>query len=182
MTQGLARGYGVEAARLQPQDTVCATLDWPLPPGDGEDAILPDVVTALSLALAACGRVAFRYDEPLKGADAFDPAPGRSILHRLLSFFNLGEYLFGIAVVSNADQVKALFECGWTFAVQSALVFDPAADPAPIIAALRGGLDWRGRTLPEGARLLFGPGHDGDFAVVAAANTLWLQRFNDALK
>ena len=70
---------------------------------------------------------------------------------------------------------------GWSYGLQQALVFDPAADPAPILAALGRGLDWRRRTLPKGARLLFGSGHDGCSAVVASENRDWLDRFRAAL-
>jgi hypothetical protein len=70
---------------------------------------------------------------------------------------------------------------GWSYAVQAAVVFDPDADLLPILGALRQGLDWRQRPLPDSARLLFGPGHDGDFAVIASADDVWLQRFKAAL-
>ena len=181
IADGVAANRGAEAARLLPLRAVRATVDWPLPPDDSEETILPDVVAALSRALAACGSVAFRYDEPLEGATIYHPPPKQSVKDRLLGLAGLGNELFGLAVALDPAVIGALFAYdGWSFAVQSALVFDPAADPSPILDALRLDLDWRGRTLPEGARLLFGPGHDGDFAVVAAADPVWLERFKAA--
>jgi len=170
ISDGVAAGRGPEAARLLPQFTVLATIDWPLPPDDGEETILPEVVTAVSSALAACGSVAFRYDEPLAGAKIYHPAPSCSITSRPLDIAGMGESLFGIVVATDPEVIAALFDYGWSYAMQSALVFDPEADPSPILDALRRGLDWRGSPLPSGVRLLFGPGHDGDFAVVAASD------------
>jgi len=178
---GVAAGRGPEAARLLPQFAVLATIDWQLPPDDGEETILPDVVSALSSALAACGSVAFRYDEPLRGAKIYHPVPPRSITSRLLDIAGLGENLFGLVVATDPEVIAALFDYGWSYAMQSALVFDLEADPSPIFDALRRGLDWRGSPLPNGVRLLFGPGHDGDFAVVAASDPAWLARFRAVL-
>ncbi|MGO4871103.1 MAG: hypothetical protein ACLPGW_10915 [Roseiarcus sp.] len=182
IAEGVAADRGVEAARLKPRNAVCATVDWPLPPDDGEETILRGVVAALSRALAACGSVAFRHDGPLEGAKSYHPPPTRSVEDRLLDLAGLGEDSFGLVVATDPTAVAALFAYGgWSCAAQAALVFDPAADPAPILDALRRGLDWRRRTLPDGARLLFGPGHDGDFAVIAAADPAWLGRFKAAL-
>jgi hypothetical protein len=184
VTLGVSASPRSEAARLQPQNAVYATVNWPLPPDDGEETILPDVVAALSHALAACGSVAFRYDDPLEGATLYQPGPRSSIINRVLDIVGLGAAdSFGLVVSNDPATIAAMFEYGgWTLTMQMAVVFDPSANPAPILTALRGGLDWRERTLPESARLLFGPGHDGDFAVVAAANTTWLERFKDALR
>jgi hypothetical protein len=172
---------GGEAARLVPTHAVLAAMDWPLPPDDGEETILPGVVAALSQALAACGIVAFRCDEPLEGATLYDPAPPRSIVNRLLGFAGFGENSFGLVVATDPAVIAALFDHGWSDAWQAAIVFDPAADPSPVLQALRRRLDWRGWPLPDGARFLFGPGHDGDFAVVAASDPIWLTRFKSAL-
>ncbi len=173
---------GTEAARLEPLRTVRATVDWPLPPEDSEDTVRPDVVSALSSALVACGKVAFRYDGPLAGAETSIPPAPRSIANRLLDIAGLGGNAFGVAVASDPAVAAALFAYGgWSYALQSVLVFDPEADPAPILDVLRQDLDWRGRALPDGVRLLFGPGHDGDFAVIAAIDPSWLERFKASL-
>lgn len=178
-----ATSRGAEAARICPLNAVSALLDWPLPPDDFDDAILPDAAVALSTALAACGRVAFRYDDPLAGAEMFLPPQKRSIIAWGLGLAGFGPDIFGIAVASEPAIVAALFAYGgWSHAIQAALVFDPAADPAPVLAGLRQGLDWRRRALPAGARLLFGPGHDGAFGVIAAADPVWLARFEAALE
>lgn len=180
VVDGVAAARGSEAARLVARDAVCATVDWPLPPDDAEEAIRPDVVMALSRALAACGHVAFRHDEPSK---AFLPAPPRPLGKRLLDLTGLGDAPFGLSIATDAAGVAALFAYGgWNCAVQSALVFDPDIDPSPVLGALGGGLDWRHRALPSGVRLLFGPGHDGDFAVVAAVEPVWLAHFKTALR
>ena len=173
---------GVEASRLKPLRTVRATVDWPLPSENSEDRVRPEIVAALSRALAACGSVAFRYDDHLPGAAISIPRAPRSVVNRLLDVVGLGGHAFGLAVASDPGVVAALFAYGgWYFAVQVALVFDPEIDPAPILDLLRGDRSWRGRPLPDGVRLLFGPGHDGDFAVVAAADRAWLERFKSAL-
>ena len=186
ITDGVAANRGAEAARLCPEHTHCATLDWPLSPADSETTVPSDVVAALSRALAACGSVAFRSDEPPEGADTFYPAGHRSAAERLRNglrnLVGLGDAPFGLVVTTNPAAISALFAYGgWSYAAQAALVFDPAADAEPVLDALRLGLDWRRRLLPAGARLLFGPGHDGDFAVIAAANPEWLARFKAAL-
>ena len=169
-------------ARLEPLRTVRATVYWPLPPEDSEDTVRPDVVAALSSALAACGKVAFRYDGFLPGAEISIPPAPRSVANRLLDIAGLGGNAFGLAVASDPTVVAALFAYGgWSYALQSALVFNPDADTRPILDALRQDLDWRRRSLPQGVRLLFGPGHDGDFAVVAAADRSWLERFKAVL-
>ncbi len=182
ITDGLGDDRGTEAARLAPRMAVCATVDWPLPADASEESIRPDVVAALSRALAACGSVAFRHDAPLAGAVLHQPPPARSTMGRVLDVAGLGEYTFGLAVASDPAVIVGLFTYGgWSYAAQAALVFDPTSDPAPMLAALRDGLDWRGRSLPQGARLLFGPGHDGDFAVVAASDIGWLEQFKATL-
>ena len=182
IVDGLSEGRGIEAARLVPRQAVCATVDWPLPADDSEELLRPDVIVALSRALAACGNVAFRHDSPMGGALLYEPPLSRSIKDRLLDIAGLGDDTFGLAVASDPDAIGALFAYGgWSYAVQAALVFDPATNPAPILQALREGLDWRRRPLPDGARLLFGPGHDGDFAVVGASNGIWIERFKAAL-
>ena len=179
---GLGEGRGTEAARLVPLAAVYATVDWPLPADDSEESVRPDVVAALSRALAACGSVAFRHDTHLAGAVLHQPPPARSVMGRVLDLAGLGEDTFGLAVASDPAVICALFAYGgWSYAAQAALVFDSACDPAPMLAALRDGLDWRGRSLPQGARLLLGPGHDGDFAVVAASDIAWLERFKASL-
>jgi hypothetical protein len=183
IVEGVAVDRGVEAARLLPRNAVCATVDWPLPPDDKDGTILPDVVAALSQALAACGKVAFRYDDPLEGAEIYDPPAKATLKTRLLDLAGLGEDSLGLVVASDPAVIAAMFAYGgWSYGVQAALVFDPDADPLPILDALRQGLDWRQRPLPDNARLLLGPGHDGDFAVIAAADAVWLKRFEAALK
>ena len=171
---------GTEDARLEPLRTVRATVDWPLPPEDSEDTVPPDVVATLSRALAACGKVAFRYDEPLTGAEMSIPPAPRSAVNRFLNMAGLGRDSFGLV---EPTVVAALFAYGgWSYALQSVLVFDPDIDASPILDLLRQDLDWRGRTLPDGVRLLFGPGHDGDFAVIAATDQSWLDRFRAMLR
>lgn len=176
----LARG--MEAARLEPLRTVRATVDWPLPPEDSEDTVRPDIVAALCRALAACGKVAFRCDEPLAGAETSIPPTPRSVVNRLLDIAGFGGDAFGLVVASEPTIVAALFAYGgWSYALQSVLVFDPDINASPILEAVRQEPDWRGRTLPDGVRLLFGPGHDGDFAVIAATDESWLERFKAML-
>ena len=155
-------------------------MDWPLPPDDFEDTVLPDVAQALSHALAACGRVAFRCDDPPPGTDTIPPRPSplTRVRDKVLGWAGLQDGPFTIAIASDPVAIAALFDYGgWSLGWQAALAFDPTADPAPIFGALQRGLDWQKRNLPPGARLLFGPGHDGAFAVVAAADATWLARF-----
>ncbi len=179
---GVDAGRGAEAVRSVPLDAPCATLDWPLPDAACEQSVAPDVAAALGHALAACGTVAFRHDRPVPGALLYQPPPARTLLTRLLDVAGLGPDDFGLVVAAAPSAVEALFaHGGWSYAMQAALVFDPACDPAGFCAALRGGLDWRRRRLPDGARLLFCPGHDGDFATVAASDQAWLGRFKAAL-
>lgn len=183
IAEGVAAERGAEAARLMPAGAICATVDWPSPAEECDEMIRPDVVAALSTALAACGSVAFRYDDPLPGAELRQPPAPRSVKDRLLDLAGVGDDSFGLVVASDPLAVAALFAYdGWSFAAQSALVFDHAADLWLILDALRLGLDWRGRALPDGARLLFGAGHDGDFGVVAARDRAWLERFQAALR
>lgn len=184
ITDGVGTGRGIEAARLQPLDAVCATLDWPLSSDDDGDATIPPAVAAaLGQALAACGLVAFRQDDKPYGALFYEPPLKTSIMDRLLDSVGLAPDHFGIVIVANPADIAGLFAYGgWSLAAQAALVLDPEADQVPIVAALRQGLDWRSRPLPPGARLLFGPGHDGDFAVIAAADGYELERFKRALE
>ena len=155
-------------------------MNWPLPPDDFEATVLPDVTTVLSHALAACGRVAFRCDDPPPGTEAVLPRPSllTRMLDGVLGCAGLRDGPFTIAVTSDPAAVAALFDYGgWSLGWQAALVFDPVADPSPVLGVLQRGLDWRQRDLPPGARLLFGSGHDGAFAVVAAPDAAWLARF-----
>ncbi len=184
ITDGLGSHLGREAALLHAVGTACMTLDWPLPPDDADGELLPEVVARLSRALAACGHVAFRHDEQPAAALSFHP-PRRPAAARLrdalLAPLGLANPPFALAIAARPAGVAELFAYGgWSFAVQAALVFDPDADPAPILAALRHHGDWRRRPLPPGARLLFAPGHDGAFAV-AAGPPEWLARFKAAL-
>jgi hypothetical protein len=183
IVEGVSVDRGVQAARLAPRHAICATVDWPLPPDDSDGTMLPHVIAALSQALAACGKVAFWHDGPLAGAERYDPPARATLKTRLLGLAGLGDDSCGIAVASDPAVIAAMFAYGgWSFAMQAALVFDPEADPLPILGALRQGLDWRQRPLPAGARLLFGAGHDGDFAIMAAADDVWLKRFKAALE
>ena len=87
-------------------------MDWPLPPEDSEDTVRPDVAAALSDALTACGKVAFRYDGPLAGAEISIPPAPRSVANRLLDIAGLGGDAFGLAVASDPMVVAALFAYG----------------------------------------------------------------------
>lgn len=182
VTDDVPADCGAEAARLTPLQTVRAKVDWPLVAGDSEDGMRPEVVACLSRALAACGKVAFHCDQVLDGAEITIPIASRLITDRLLDLAGLGGKTVSVAIASDPIVIAALFTYGgWSYAAQSALVFDPDVDPMPIFNALRQGSNWRGRMLPKGVRLLFGPGHDGDFAVVAAVEQSWLERFKTAL-
>lgn len=182
LVEGLAANRGAEAARLVPLHATCATVDWPLSSDDAEETVRPDVVALLSQALAACGSVAFRHDHPSGDRGVHQSTRRRSLKDRLIDVAGFGSSSFGLLVATDPVIIANLFAYGgWSYASQLALVFDPDADPAPIMAALRESLDWRNRLLPAGVRLLFGPGHDGDFAVVAAADPSWLSRFKAEL-
>ena len=183
VTESVIAGRGAEAARLRPLHATCAIVDWPLPPDDSDVTVLPEIAAALGRALTACGTVAFRYDDPLDGVLSSRPAPTRTIRDWLLDQFGAGRERLRLVTASDPAVVAALFAYdGWGVTMQAALAFDPACDPAPILDALDRGLDWRGRALPLGARLLLGAGHDGAFAVIAATERVWLERFGDALR
>ena len=185
VTPGVPRERGIEAARLIPTHASCALIDWPIPPEDCETALLPETARTLARALAACGHVAFRADDPDPAFLHYQPpspSPGGRLLEEVRGLFGAGTDRPGLAVAATPEGVARLFDFGgWSYAVQAAIVFDPAADPAPILAALGDSLDWRARPLSAPARLLFGPGHDGAFAVVAAADPTWIERFQAAL-
>ncbi len=185
ITLGVPRERGAEAARLMPIGAVCAIVDWPLAPDDCETTLMPELARRLVRALAACGHVAFRYDEPDTSfalyAPPLPPLGGR-LVESVRNLLGSGSDHCGVAVTASAQGAERLFDYGgWSYAQQAALAFDPASDPTPIIAAVRADLDWRDRALPAAARLLFGPGHDGAFAVLAAADVEWLRRFEAAL-
>ena len=182
LTEALDPKRGVEAARLRPENTVIATIDWPLEPGDPENTVTSEVAAILSYALTSCGTVAFRYDEPLAFAATQSLPPPRTFGSEIRHSLGLDKTVFGIVTATDRAVVEALFGYGgWSYAMQAALVLDPAGNPAEALEALAQRLDWRGHGLPLSTRLLFGPGHDGDFAVVAASSRFWLNRFKDAL-
>lgn len=175
-------GMGHEVERLVAIGAVCAVVEWPAPPPESDEPLPAPAAEALCRTLLAIGRLAFRWDTMpgSVGEACFFPAPRRSPLERLADRIvpKDGSVLFGVMTTADLAVASRLFSYGgWTEAVQAVLAYDPAAESGPIIEALQRGLDWRGRTLPAGARLLFGPGHDGAFALVAAADAATLNRF-----
>lgn len=181
---GLGSNDGVEAVRLMAEDSVGARLDWPLAAPDTE-RVAVDIAMAVAAALVACGTVAFRADEPIAGA-RWAPPPRIGPLARTARL--VGRALgvpapdrAGVVVSDSAAIAASLFDfAGWTAADQRALVFAPGSGET-VIAAACDVDDWRGLRLPPGVRLLLGPGHDGDFAGIAAADADWLERFRQAL-
>ncbi len=85
---------------------------------------------------------------------------------------------FGVLATGDETLARNVFAWdGWSVGMQAVLVHDPAADLVPIVQALQHGMDWRGRALPPGCRLLFGSGHDGGFALIAAPSVERLDGF-----
>ncbi len=174
IAEGVSAGRGAEAARLLAKHAVWATVDWPLEQDEGDRTISASVVYALSSALTSCGYVVFRYDEPLDGAVVYLRPPSRTLVSWLRYKAGFGETSFGVVEATDHHVIAALFEFGWTYALQTALVFEPNADRANIFNALRCGLNWRDRPLPGGARLLFGPGHDGGISYSGSGRSISL--------
>ena len=185
----LDRGHH-EIARLIPAGSPWAFIEWPLPPDGGESPILRATADMLCRALLRSGRLAFRWDDDEQAPDGeqrFFPKPARPILGRLTGgVLPLGhdDDAFGVLTTEDPDVAAALFAwSGWIWAGQAVIVFDPALEDArSVITAVRHGLDWRRRPWPSGARLLFGPGHDGAFAAVAGVDAQALERFVDDLR
>jgi hypothetical protein len=187
IVRGYPGGMGHEVERLVAAGAACAVVAWPAPPPDSDDALPEPAAEVLCRALLAIGRLAFRWDAMPESLDKarFFPAPRRSPLECLASWIMPSDdaVLFGVMTTGDPAVASRLFTYGgWTAAVQAVLAYDPGADSGPIVAALQRGLDWRGRRLPAGARLLFGPGHDGAFGLVAAADAATLDRFAALLK
>ena len=175
---------GREADRLVVRDAAVGVVDWPVPANDDGD-FPAAVARQLVAALLVCGRLAFRWDaSPPPGESRPHPEPPRSILQIAKRAFGSPSALtFGVLETSDPAVALSLFDYGgWAQGSQAVLAFDPALqNTSSLVAALQGGIDWRKRTLPHGARLLFGPGHDGAFAVVAAAGLEQLDQFARAL-
>ncbi|MCB8883355.1 hypothetical protein ACELLULO517_24110 [Acidisoma cellulosilytica] len=168
---------------LAPQ-AVWATIEWPQVIDDNdEEYIQPDVIQAVSEALASCGTVAFRHPGPVSGTLEFHPEPKSSVLDRIASIYKLEHsWSCGVAVATDASVVSKLFEYpGWYWGMQRVLVFDPNIEPAPIIKALNGFTDWNTHPLPTGVRLFLGSADTPNLAVLGASKELWLNRFTSAL-
>ena len=136
---------------------------------------------ALCRALLRSGHVAFRWEgsAPPAGATLY-PEPARpwvsAVLVRLLR--SDASATFNVVTTGDESVARNIFEWGgWRVALQAVLAYDPAHDATRIVQAVQQGLDWQRRALPPGCRLLFGPGHDGGFAVVAGASLDLLDRF-----
>ncbi len=186
LRRGSGRDDGVELGHLAARGGVLARLDWPLASPDTE-GIAADIAWAVAVALCACGRVAFRADAPNGDARWLPPRHVGSVTRGVAA---VGRALgvsapdrAGVLITESPAVAATLFDfAGWSAADQRVLVFAPDdAGENDIVAAVREVDDWHGRSLPAAARLLLGPGHDGDFAGIAAAETSWLDRFADAL-
>lgn len=164
-----------EVQRLIPTGSDWAVIDWPLPPDELDTAILPPTAHAICTALLGCGTLALRWfqDEttPL-GQHEIIAAPERTLIQRVASSLLTPGNLHQVDVLATTDilSATALFAWGgWTLGAQAALVFDPEiADLDAVAAQLRHGLDWRRQEWLPGVKLLFGSGHDGGCAVIAA--------------
>lgn len=181
ITRGAPSSRGLEIERLRALGTSQALVEWPTPPDDGDEAISPIAAAILCRALLRLGNVAFRWDEdgPVAGGTLF-PEPSASLVTRVAArlLHDDARATFGAMASGDEAVVRRVFAWdGWSVGMQAALVHDPAADLAPIVQALQHGMDWRRRTLPPGCRLLFGSGHDGGLALVAASGIGMLDTF-----
>ena len=181
ITRGYPSSMGFEIERLRVLGTTQALIEWPLPPDDSDEAISPPAAAVLCRALLRSGRVVFRWDDgaPATGGTFF-PEPSSSLVTKVMArlLHDDAHATFGVLATGDETVARNVFAWdGWSVGMQAVLVHDPAADLAPIVQALQHGMDWRGRTLPPGCRLLFGSGHDGGFALVAASSLEMLDDF-----
>lgn len=181
ITRGSPSSRGFEIERLKALGTRQALVEWPSPPADGDETISSPAAAVLCRGLLRSGHVAFRWDDgdPAAGGTFF-PEPSSSLVTKVAArlLHDDARATFGAMASGVETVVRRVFAWGgWSVGVQAALVYDPAADLAPIVQALQHGLDWRGRTLPRGCRLLFGSGHDGGLALVAASSIGILDNF-----
>lgn len=186
-------GWGVELERLMPPGAICAVLRWAQPGVDSDDHLPPEAAAALCAGLLAAGDLAFRWHDGQPapaGARHVYREPAASVGERLLTasrlFFpnNADTARFAVICTDAPIVARQMFAWnGWEFGQQVALAFEPGATAeAAAVQALARGLDWRRRNLPAGTRLLFGGGHDGAFALVAARDAATLRRFCDAVR
>lgn len=183
---GIDADDGIEAMRLHAAGAVHACVEWSLPADEDDGPVPRDVAERIAAALCACGTVAFRADAPAGASDWYPPQKPAAVSRvsgTVARLIGLSAPLRSGVIVSNVPAtVAGLFDFdGWTPCDQIVLAFDPETDHGAIVEAVRGVDDWSERALPAGARLLFGPGHDGAFAAVAATNAGWLDRFAIAL-
>jgi hypothetical protein len=179
-----------EIERLIPTGSPWAFLEWPMPPEESGGPILKPTMDAICKALLASGSLAFRWDEdedPPPGEHRFFPPPPRPLLARMTGGIlplDHDDNAYGVLTTPDPQVAPALFEwSGWIWAGQAVLVFDPAsADIDAVVETVRHGLDWSRRSWLPGVRLLFGPGHDGDFAAVSAVDQVALDTFVADLK
>ena len=172
ITRGTPSSMGFEIQRLRALGTTQALIEWPLPPDDGDEAISAPAAAVLCRVLLRSGHLAFRWDDGAPAAGgSFFPEPSSSLVTRVMArlLHNDAHATFGVLVTGDETVARNVFTWGgWSVGMQAVLVHDPAADLAPIVQALQHGMDWWERTLPPGSRLVFGSGHDGGFALVAA--------------
>lgn len=181
ITRGYPPSMGFEIERLMAVGTTLALIEWPLPPDDSDEAISPPAAAVLCRALLRSGHVAFRWDD---GATApggtFFPEPSSSVVTKVMArlLHDDAHATFGVLATGDETVARNIFAWdGWSVGMQAVLVHDPAADLPSIVQALQHGMDWRKRTLLPGCWLLFGSGHDGGFALVAASSIERLDRF-----
>ncbi len=178
---------GREAARLAAKSSQCALVEWPIQSNDEDGGPASCVIDDLCRALLSWGRIAFRFDAAREETGTrFHQEPAASLMSRAVGSLapELFSPLFGVLSTSDATVARALFAYGgWSSGVQAAIAFSPVADdPTEVVRRLQRGLDWREEPLPAEARLLFGSGHDGGFAVVASSNPADLDLFETTLK
>lgn len=175
--------YQWDAVAYQTRETTpagghSALLLWHIRPSPVDAGVPCEIAEIVARVLTALGQVAFRWSGqppwPPQEANTIH-APYRGLLQRACDWL-MTSWPTDVVVTRSASVAVHLFDHGWDYQGQVALVIDPkegAVEPA--LVALQTLRDWRSFGLAPPVHALIAPSTDGDGVLLTATSSEMLE-------